>query len=50
MDISKLTVRELLELHAGIIEELRKRGTVRSTNDPTGDYAGHLFCRAFGWQ
>jgi hypothetical protein len=49
-DLSGLTVRGLLALHADTIEALRERGAVRSTNNPTGDYAEYLFCRAFGWR
>jgi hypothetical protein len=45
-----MSVAELLALHAQIGEELRKRGVVRSANNPTGDLAEHLFCVAFGWQ
>lgn len=45
-----LSVAELLVLHAQVSEELRDRGVVRSANNPTGDLAEYLFCRAFGWQ
>jgi hypothetical protein len=45
-----MSVAELLALHAQIGEEFRKRGVVRSANNPTGDLAEHLFCVAFGWQ
>lgn len=45
-----LSVPELLALHAQIGEELRERGVVRSANNPTGDLAEYLFCRAFGWR
>jgi len=48
--IKSLSVAELLALHAQIGEELRDRGVVRSVNNPTGDLAEYLFCRAFGWQ
>ncbi|NIJ42358.1 hypothetical protein FHS78_002652 [Parvibaculum indicum] len=37
-------------MHAEIMEELRARGILRSANNPTGDLAEHLFCKAFGWQ
>lgn len=49
MDLSKLTPVDLLALHAKVSEELRERGIVRSSNNPTGDLAEYLFCRAFGW-
>lgn len=48
-DLTDLTVRELLGLYTGVLEELRARGTVRSSNNPVGDYAELLFCQAFGW-
>ena len=49
MDITPLSVLELLNLHAKILEELRSRGVIRSSNNPVGDYSEHLFCSAFGW-
>lgn len=48
-DLSDLTVPELLALYTGVLDELRARGTVRSSNNPVGDYAELLFCHAFGW-
>src|SRR5580693_5542284 len=48
-DLRNLTPTELLKLHARVSEELRERGIVRSSNNPTGDLAEYLFCRAFGW-
>ena len=48
--ISKLTPPELLAMHADITEELRRRGIVRSSNNPTADVAELLFCRAFEWR
>jgi hypothetical protein len=47
--ISSLSPQELLALHARVAEELRERGITRSSNNPTGDFAEFLFCRAFGW-
>jgi hypothetical protein len=49
LDTSQLTSPELLKLHAGIAEELRKRGISRSANNLTGELAEYLFCKAFGW-
>lgn len=49
-DLETLKPLSLLRLHAAVVEELRRRGIVRSANNPVGDYAEHLFCRAFGWQ
>lgn len=42
-------MKELLELHAAILKELRERNIVRSSNQPLGDYAELLFSRAFKW-
>ena len=49
-DLSKLASSELLALHAEIGEALRERGVVRSSNNPAGDLAEYLFCKAFGWK
>jgi hypothetical protein len=48
--LTELTPAQLLAMHADITEELRRRGIVRSSNNPTADVAELLFCRAFGWQ
>lgn len=48
-NLAALSIPELLAFHAGIGEELRQRGVVRSANNPTGDLAEYLFCQAFGW-
>jgi hypothetical protein len=50
IDLSHLTAVELLALHSRVAEGLRKRGITRSSNNPTGDLAEHLFCKAFGWR
>ncbi|MER8421664.1 hypothetical protein [Mesorhizobium sp. M1329] len=42
-------VTELLILHSQIMEELRDREIVRTSNAPLGDYAELLFATAFGW-
>jgi hypothetical protein len=42
-------VSTLLELHATILEVLRERNIVRSSNAPLGDYAELLFSKAFSW-
>ena len=49
MNLSELTPPELLVLHAKLADELRIRGITRSANNPTGDLAEYLFCKAFGW-
>jgi hypothetical protein len=50
MNLSDLTSPELLALHGRIGDELRARGITRSANNPTGDLAEYLFCKAFGWK
>ena len=50
MELSRLSVLDLLNRHAEAVDELRQLGIVRSANNPVGDYAEHLFCKAFGWQ
>ena len=50
IDLTKLSLQNLLGLHAGIMDELRNRGVTRSANNPTGDLAEFLFCRAFAWE
>ena len=40
---------ELLTLHGAVMEALRQRGVVRSSNNPTGGLAEYLFCAAYGW-
>lgn len=49
-DLSKMILRRLLDLHAGIMEELRRRGAARNENNPTANLAKFLFCRAYAWQ
>lgn len=48
-DLKELTPPELLVLHGAISEELRERRITRSSNNPLGDLAEHLFCRALHW-
>ena len=49
MDISGLSPFALLALHAQVADELRARGITRSSNNPTGDLAEYLCCKAFHW-
>jgi len=49
LDLKPFSELELLQLNAATIGELKRRGVVRTNNKPTGDYAEHLFCTAFGW-
>lgn len=48
-NLSALTLPALLTLHVEIMEDLRERDVIRSANNPTGDLAEYLFCKAFGW-
>lgn len=48
MDLSKLSVIELLETYASILKELKSRGIVHSTNNPVANYSELLVCRALG--
>src|SRR5689334_8067245 len=50
MDLSLASPGELLALHSSVSAELRRRGVVRSANNPTGDLAEYLFCKAYGWE
>ena len=47
-DLLSLSVKELLSLYAHSLEELRRRGAVRSTNNPAADYAEFLVSKALG--
>ena len=49
MEIREMKVPQLLALHARIADELRERKITRSSNNPTGDLAEYIFCKAFGW-
>ena len=49
-DLKDMKIYELLKLYAQIEQELKSRGVRRSNNNPVGDLAEYLFCRAFGWQ
>jgi hypothetical protein len=48
-DVENLTVAKLLSTYGAILDELRRREIVRSSNSPLSDYAELLFCKAFGW-
>jgi len=47
--LAELGVPDLLRLHGDVLDELRRREVLRSSNGPSGDYGELLFCRAFGW-
>lgn len=46
MSMEDLTDRQLLELHCTVMETLRERGVVRSSNNPVADYTESLVARA----
>lgn len=46
LDLSPL---KLLRLNAEVLEELRRREILTTSNAPLGDFAEWLFRRAFGW-
>lgn len=48
MQLSDLTVKELLQLQASATNELKARGIVRTHNNPLGDYTEWLVARALG--
>jgi len=48
MGLRELTVKELLQLHSSIIDELKRRRVVRTKNNPVGDYAEWLVANALG--
>jgi hypothetical protein len=50
VDISKFSVRELLGLYVGVLDELLKRSIIRTRNAPLGDLAEHIVWRAYGGQ
>jgi hypothetical protein len=50
IDLASQSVADLLRTYAGLLEELRRRDVVRSSNGPAGDYSEFLFCRAFRWE
>lgn len=48
MDIRELTVKELLQQHSSIIDELKRRKIVRTNNNPVGDYTEWLVAKGLG--
>jgi hypothetical protein len=48
-NLSAASVRALLAGYASILDELRRREVIRSSNNPASDYAERLCCEAFGW-
>jgi hypothetical protein len=50
MNFAEYSSQALLEFHSQIVEELHTRGILRTSNNPVGDLAEHLFCIAYGVQ
>lgn len=48
VDVTSLSVRELLALWADALRELRDRGVVRTFNNPIGDIAEELVAQHYG--
>lgn len=46
--IEKMSVPDLLQTYALVLEELRARGIVRTSNNPIGDYAEWLVAKQLG--
>lgn len=46
MQLSEMTVKELLQLQAAATNELKVRGIVRTQNNPLGDYTEWLVAKA----
>lgn len=46
INTDELTDRQLLELHCTVMDAMRKRGVIRSSNNPVGDYTETLVARA----
>ena len=45
-DLNQMAVADLLRLFSRVLDELRSRGVVRSTNNPVADYAEYLVIKA----
>lgn len=42
MELQRLPISDLVALYAHVMEELRRRGVTRSSNNPVADYAEYL--------
>ena len=47
-NLTGLTISELLQAHGAVLDELKRRGVLRSKNNPTGDYAEWLAATRLG--
>ncbi len=50
LNLNRMTEPDLLQAYTAVLDELRARDIVRSTNNPVGDYGEALFCEAFKWR
>lgn len=50
MELDSLSDRQLLDLHCAVMEALRARGIVRTSNNPVSDYAETIVARALAAQ
>ncbi len=50
MELNSLSDRQLLDLHCTVLEALRFRGVVRSSNNPVADYTETIVARALAAQ
>lgn len=48
MDLSATLIPELRRLYTEVLDELRRRGVTRSTNNPAADYTEHLVSTKLG--
>jgi len=48
MDLKMLSIPQLLRTHSAIVDELKNRGVVRSSNNPVGDYTEWLVASKLG--
>jgi len=46
LNLTTYSSQELLDLFSQVLVELRRRGTIRSTNNPVADYAEYLVAEA----
>ena len=47
-DLADMSKVELLQTHEAVIDEVRRRGVVKSRNNPVGDYPEWLVCNRIG--
>ena len=48
IDLTQLGIKELMQVEAGIIRELKRRSLVRTANKPVGDIAEQIVLKARG--